>query len=75
MRIAGSGRLHRIRQLSALTLGLLRYDPGVWVEAVDWVWINGDQAAPVQIDGEVLGALPLKIGLHPKRLNLIFPVA
>ena len=74
LRIAGSGPLDRIRQLSALALGLLRYDPGVRLEAATWVRIDGDPAAPVQIDGEVLGALPLEIGLHPKRVNLIFPV-
>ena len=71
----GSGPLNRIRQLSALALDLLRYDPGVCVEAVNWVRIDGDPAAPVQIDGEVLGALPLEIRLHPERLNLIFPLA
>lgn len=72
--IVGSGPLNRIRQLSALALGLLRYDPGVRVEAVNWVRIDGDPVTPVQIDGEVLGALPLEIGLHPNRLNLIFPI-
>ena len=75
LRIVGSGPLNRIRQLSALALDLLRYDPGVCVEAVNWVRIDGDPAAPVQIDGEVLGALPLEIRLHPERLNLIFPLA
>jgi diacylglycerol kinase family enzyme len=74
LRIVGSGPLNRIRQLSALALGLLRYDPGVCVEAVNWVRIDGDPATPVQIDGEVLGALPLEISLHAKRLSLIFPV-
>ena len=74
LRIVGSGPLHRIRQLSAFALGLLRYDPGVCVEAANWVRIDGDPATPVQIDGEVLGELPLEIGLHPKPLNLIFPV-
>ena len=32
LRMVGSGRLNRIRQLSALAIGLLRYDPGVHVE-------------------------------------------
>lgn len=75
LRIVGSGPLNRIRQLSTLALGLLRYDPGVRVEAVNWSRIDGDPAVPVQIDGEVLGALPLEISPHPKRLNLIFPLA
>lgn len=72
LRIVGSGPLYRIRQLSALALGLLRYDPSVRVEAATWVRIEGDPAARVQIDGEVLGKLPLEIGLHPEPLNLIF---
>lgn len=71
--IVGSGALHRVRQLSALALGLLRYDPSVRVEAATRVRIEGDPATPVQIDGEVLGKLPLEIGLHPKRLRLISP--
>ena len=33
LRMVGSGRLNRIRQLSALAIGLLRYDPGVHVES------------------------------------------
>lgn len=73
LRIVGSGPLNRIRQLSALALGLLRYDPGVCLESANWVRIDGAPAVPVQIDGEVLGALPLEIGLHPKHLRLIFP--
>jgi YegS/Rv2252/BmrU family lipid kinase len=75
LRIAGRGPLNRIRQLSALALGLLRKDPGVCVEAVTWLRIDGDPMAPVQIDGEVLAALPLEIGLHPERLSFIFPLA
>jgi diacylglycerol kinase (ATP) len=74
LRMVGSGRLNRIRQLSALAIGLLRYDPGVHVESGNWVRVDGDPAVPVQIDGEVLGQLPLEIGLHPERLRVIFPV-
>jgi hypothetical protein len=29
----------------------------------------------VQIDGEVLGELPLEIGFHPQRLSIILPRA
>jgi diacylglycerol kinase (ATP) len=74
LRLAGSGPLNRLRQLSALALGLLPYDPGVCLEAADWVRIEGDPSVPVQIDGEALGELPLEISIHPRRLKLIFPV-
>ena len=70
----GSGPVNRLRQLSALALGRLRYDPAVHLEAADWVRIDGNRTVPVQIDGEVLGELPLEIRVHPKRLRLIFPV-
>lgn len=73
LRMAGSGPLNRVRQLSALAIGCLRYDPGVSLEPANWVRIDGDRAAPVQIDGEVLGELPLEIGLHSKQLRIILP--
>lgn len=73
LRMAGSGPLNRVRQLSALAIGYLRYDPGVCLEPADWVTIDSDSAVPVQIDGEVLGKLPLKISLHPKHLRIILP--
>jgi diacylglycerol kinase (ATP) len=73
VRFVGSGPLNRFRQLSALALGLLRYNPAVHFEAADWVRIEGNRTVPVQIDGEMLGELPLEISIHPKRLGLIFP--
>jgi len=74
LRLAGSGPFNRLRQLSALALGLVRYDPGVHIEAATSVRIEGNRSVPIQIDGEVLGELPLEINIHPKRLRLIFPV-
>jgi diacylglycerol kinase (ATP) len=75
LRIKGSGPLNRVRQLAALALGVINHDPAVHVEPATRVRIDGDRAVPVQIDGELLGELPLEIGLHPERLNVIFPVA
>jgi YegS/Rv2252/BmrU family lipid kinase len=74
LRMAGSGPLYRVRQLAALAIGFLRYDPGVCLEPANWVRIDGDRATPVQIDGEVLGELPLEISIHPKSLRIILPV-
>jgi len=70
----GSGPLNRVRQLAALAVGVLSHDPAVHLEPATRVTIDGDRAVPVQIDGELLGELPLQIGLHPERLNVIFPV-
>ena len=70
----GSGPLIRVRQLAALAVGVLNHDPAVRVERATRIRIDGDQAVPVQIDGELLGELPLEIGLHPERLKVIFPM-
>jgi diacylglycerol kinase family enzyme len=73
LQMKGSGSLTRIRQLAALAVGFLNHDPGVRLEPATWVRIDGDQGVPIQIDGEVLGQLPLEIGLHPERLRVICP--
>ena len=74
LRMKGSGPLNRVRQLAALAVGALNHDPAVRVEPATRVRIDGDRAVPVQIDGELLGELPLEIGLHPERLKVFFPV-
>jgi diacylglycerol kinase (ATP) len=71
--IKGSGPMNRVRQLAALALGLIDRDPAVQLESVTRIRIDGDRGVPVQIDGEVLGELPLDIGVYPKRLKIIFP--
>jgi diacylglycerol kinase family enzyme len=66
--------LVRLRQLAALACGLIRFDPDVRVEAADWVRVEGGANTPVQVDGEMLCALPVEISLHPQRLQLILPM-
>jgi len=73
LRMGGIGPLSRFRQLAALAIGGLRYDPQVSIEPANWVRIEGDPNTPVQIDGEVLGELPLEIGLHAEQLRIIMP--
>jgi diacylglycerol kinase (ATP) len=73
LQMKGSGPLHRIRQLAALAVGLLSSDPGVRLEPATSVRIDGDRKVPIQIDGEVLGQLPLEIGLHREQLRVICP--
>jgi diacylglycerol kinase (ATP) len=75
LRFAGRSAFVRLRQLSALACGLVRFDPGVAMEAAEWVRVCGDAEVPVQVDGEMLGTLPVEISLHPHRLQLIFPTA
>jgi diacylglycerol kinase family enzyme len=63
-----------LRQLAALACGLVRFDPDVQIEVANWVRVEGGADTPVQVDGEMLGALPVEISLHPQRLQLILPV-
>jgi hypothetical protein len=64
----------RLRQLAALACGLIRFDPNVSIEEADWVRVEGDANIPVQVDGEMLGTLPVEISLHRKRLHLLLPL-
>jgi len=73
LRMTGSGPLIRLRQLAALVVGRLRYDPGAHLEPASWVRIDGKRSTPVQIDGELFGELPLEIRIHPKQLKIILP--
>jgi YegS/Rv2252/BmrU family lipid kinase len=70
----GRGSIVRLRQLAALASGLIGFDPSVSVEIADWVRVEGDPATPVQVDGEMLGALPVEIRSHPQRLQIILPL-
>jgi len=44
------------------------------IEVAEWVRVKGNADAPVQVDGEMLGTLPIEIGVDSQRLQLIFPV-
>jgi diacylglycerol kinase (ATP) len=71
VRFGGHSPLVRLRQLSALACGLIRYDPDVTIEPVDWVRVDGDESTPIQVDGEMLCTLPVDISLHSERLPLL----
>jgi diacylglycerol kinase (ATP) len=73
LRFRGFGPLVRLRQLAALASGLIGFDPGVSVEIADWVRVEGDPDIPIQVDGEMLGALPVEVRIHPQPLQLILP--
>jgi len=70
---SGASVLARIRQLAAMMTGMLKYDPGISVISCRQLQVKADQPVPVQVDGEAKGKLPLEIGIHPERLNIIFP--
>ena len=73
LRFRGRGPLVRLRQLAALASGLIGFDPGVSVEIAAWMRVEGDPDIPIQVDGEMLGALPVEVRIHPQPLQLILP--
>jgi diacylglycerol kinase family enzyme len=73
LRFTGHGALVRLRQLVALASGLIAFDPCVNVEVADWVRVEGDPNASVQVDGEMLGRLPVEIRIHRSRLQIVVP--
>ena len=75
VRFTGRGALVRLRQLAALAGGLIGFDPDVDIEVADWVRVEGDPKTPVQVDGEILGPLPVEIHIHPQRLRIILPLS
>lgn len=74
IRFSGLSPLDRVRQLSALALGLVGRGSGITIELAEWVRVEGDADTPVQVDGEILGKLPVEIKLHPERLNILVPL-
>lgn len=74
LRFRGRGPIVRLQQLAALASGLIGFDPGVIIEIADWVRVEGDPDTPVQVDGEMLGTLPVEIRIHPQPLQLILPL-
>jgi len=43
----------------------------VTIEAAEWVRVDGDGSAPVQVDEEIFGSLPVEIALNPPRPRLM----
>jgi len=70
---SGSGIWVRMRQLSALLTGMLKFDPGVTMISCHHLTIKADLDVPVQIDGEAKGCLPLELGIYPQRLEVVCP--
>jgi len=69
----GAGAMIRLRQLSALASGLGGHDPGIEIIRTTQALIAGAPSVPVQIDGEVMGRLPLEVSIHPETLPIILP--
>ena len=70
--IETSNRFRYLRLLSyALRAGMPRDNPAVRFVKTDRVLARGD--APVQIDGELIGSLPMRFEIAPHSLEVIVP--
>jgi diacylglycerol kinase (ATP) len=67
------GRAAILRHLAALPLGLSSRLRGVTTLRVRSVRVAGDESLPVQADGEIVGRLPVAIGIAEQPLWLIRP--
>ncbi len=70
---SGAGAIPRIRDLAILLSGRAPSAGGVVRLSGREILIEGPPETPVQIDGEPKGRLPLALGVHPRRLPVVFP--
>ena len=69
--VEGMGKMRMIMKLRKLRDGSYVKDPSVRSFKTDKLEVQGE--APVEIDGEDYGALPVKIGLEKKSLKVLAP--
>ena len=75
IRFGRCGRWAALRYLAALGLGFLHRLPDVAIAEVGAARFAGPAGAPVQIDGDVLGRLPVTLRIADQPLRLIYPAA
>jgi diacylglycerol kinase (ATP) len=70
-----AGRGAALRALLALPLGLLHRQPDIEIATATSVRLSGPTDAPVQIDGDVLGRLPVTLRIARDPVLLVHPAA
>jgi diacylglycerol kinase (ATP) len=70
-----AGRWAALRALIGLALGLLHRQPGIEMATATSVRLSGPADAPVQIDGDVLGHLPVTLRIARDRVLLVHPAS
>ena len=62
-----------LRYGAALVAGWLRHLPDVSVVSGRSVTVSGPQGAPLQADGDLVGALPIEIAVSDCTIELVVP--
>ena len=73
--IGSGGILHRINVLGRAFLRLPAAGPRVRYERMQSLRLESKRPVPVQVDGEVIGYLPMTFGIAPQALSVIVPRA
>jgi YegS/Rv2252/BmrU family lipid kinase len=71
--VGSGGILHRIGVLGRALLRLPSAGPRVRYERVQSLRLESQRPAPVQVDGEVIGYLPMTFSVAPQALSVIVP--
>ncbi|MBV9585024.1 MAG: hypothetical protein JO213_09095 [Alphaproteobacteria bacterium] len=71
--LRAGGRFAVLRYAIALGFGLIAHVPGITILRVREALVFGEASLPVQADGEIVGRLPVTIGVADKPLLLIQP--
>ncbi len=71
--IGSGGLLHRANVLTRAFLRLPPVGPRVRYERAQSVRLESRQPTPVQVDGEVIGYLPMTFSIAPQALSVIVP--
>ena len=67
------GRWAALRYMVALGCGFLHRLPDVGIDTASAARFTGPAGSPVQIDGDVLGRLPVTLRIAGRRLRLVYP--
>jgi YegS/Rv2252/BmrU family lipid kinase len=71
--VGGRGMLDRARVLIRALLRRRSLGPHTHYERVRSIHIDSEQPLPVQVDGEVIGKLPMTFAVCPRALTVILP--
>lgn len=69
------GRLSVVRYSLALLLGSLHRRHDIEIVLATRIGIKGHRGDPVHGDGDIIGRLPLQIGMDPMGIEIIAPAA
>jgi diacylglycerol kinase family enzyme len=71
--VGGGGITHKLAVLFGAMLRRKSLGPRVRYDRAKWIRLEAAQPLPVQVDGEVIGNLPMTFTIAPEALTVIVP--